>query len=135
VGFDKLVQILDPRYYEEREAALAALFAKANFLVAPRDAHTEADIRTLLADPANRRYAARIAPLPIDPALGRVSSTCARAAAAAGRPTAGLVPDVVAQFIAATGCYGAPDGQGAYAARAAALATSARGGPPGDTTA
>src|SRR5947209_19407110 len=36
LGFDKIVQILDPRYYENRDAALHELFALAELLVAPR---------------------------------------------------------------------------------------------------
>ena len=36
VGFDKVVQILDPRYYENRDAVLDRLFANASLLVAPR---------------------------------------------------------------------------------------------------
>ena len=36
VGFDKIVQIFDPRYYDDREAALGRLFGLASFAVAPR---------------------------------------------------------------------------------------------------
>jgi len=37
VGFDKIVQIVDRRYYADRDAALHDLFAAADLLVAPRD--------------------------------------------------------------------------------------------------
>ncbi|HLY31199.1 MAG TPA: hypothetical protein VKQ36_09220, partial [Ktedonobacterales bacterium] len=53
VGFDKIVQILDPRYYENREQALARLFALARLLVAPRADQSEAALAALLAQPAN----------------------------------------------------------------------------------
>jgi nicotinic acid mononucleotide adenylyltransferase len=36
VGMDKLVQILDPRYYQDREAALRQLFALSSLIVANR---------------------------------------------------------------------------------------------------
>ena len=36
VGFDKIVQIFDPRYYSDRDAALGRLFDLAAFFVAPR---------------------------------------------------------------------------------------------------
>src|SRR5215467_6275920 len=36
IGFDKIVQIFDPRYYRDRDQALHELFSLANFLVAPR---------------------------------------------------------------------------------------------------
>ena len=35
VGFDKIVQIFDPRYYDDREDALRQLFSVASFAVAP----------------------------------------------------------------------------------------------------
>src|SRR5215471_16166777 len=36
IGFDKIVQVFDPRYYKDRDQALHELFALADFLVAPR---------------------------------------------------------------------------------------------------
>src|SRR5881396_2303006 len=36
VGMDKLLQILDPRYYQDREAALRQLFALTSLIVANR---------------------------------------------------------------------------------------------------
>ena len=36
LGFDKIVQIFDPHYYRDRDAALRELFALAEILVAPR---------------------------------------------------------------------------------------------------
>ncbi|MGH2352040.1 MAG: nicotinate-nicotinamide nucleotide adenylyltransferase [Chloroflexota bacterium] len=121
VGFDKIVQIFDGRYYQDRDAALDELFATASFLVAPRDEHTAKDITDLLDRPENRRYASGAAPLALDAALAGVSSTAAREAMARGEAVEHLVPERVARFVAATGCYRAPDGQGPYAARAAAL--------------
>jgi len=42
MGFDKVVQIFDPRYYEDRDAALEELFGRAELLVVPRgDAYEE----------------------------------------------------------------------------------------------
>ena len=120
VGYDKLVQILDARYYDDRDAALEALFARARFLVAPRDGNAVEAIAALLARPENARFAGRVRALPVSPALARVSSTAARAAAAGGQPVAG-VPPLVAAFVAATGCYREPDGKGAYGRRAAEL--------------
>ena len=35
-GYDKVVQIFDPRYYDDRDAALDRLFALSSLLVAPR---------------------------------------------------------------------------------------------------
>jgi nicotinamide-nucleotide adenylyltransferase len=120
-GHDKIVQILDPRYYDDREAALRRLFEQAAFLVAPRDEHSGADLDTLLGRPQNAPYAGRIRPLALDPRLARLSSTAVRGAALEGDGLQGLVPPAVERLLGATGAYAAPDGEGAYGRRAAAL--------------
>src|SRR6266566_2995971 len=56
IGFDKIVQIFDPRYYEDRDAALHELFALAELLVAPRGAGA-AELAQLLDQPENRQFA------------------------------------------------------------------------------
>jgi nicotinic acid mononucleotide adenylyltransferase len=135
VGFDKIVQIFDARYYEDRDAALDALFAAARFLVAPRDEFNAADLDRLVARPENRRFAAGVAPLALDPSLAQVSSTGVRAAGpddrGGHRGGPGVVPDLVHRFIAESGCYLPADGRGGYAQRERALAAlasdSARG--------
>src|SRR6185312_8255668 len=48
IGFDKIVQILDPRYYKDRDAALRELFALAELLVAPRGNVSQEDLNNLL---------------------------------------------------------------------------------------
>lgn len=121
VGFDKIVQIFDPRYYQHRDAALDALFAQAELVVAPRDGATAADLQRLLSRPENRRFAPRIRLLALDPQLASISSTQIRAAIASCVGIEHLVPEVVRDFIRATGCYTAPDGQGPYGARVQAL--------------
>ena len=113
VGFDKIQQILDPRYYADRRASLDRLFALSRFLVAERDAHGARELAALLAQPANRAYRDRIEELTTlpayhDPAL---SSTGVRAAASAGgghAVGAATVPEPVQTFIASTGLYAAP---------------------------
>ncbi len=90
VGYDKIVQIFDPRYYDDREAALQALFAQARLLVAPRDGQGEADLRALLARPENQPYSEYVAYCPLDPVYATDSSTEARQLAAP------LTPDAVA---------------------------------------
>ncbi len=127
IGFDKIVQILDGRYYEDREATLDRLFAQAGFLVAPRDDSSAADLAALLDRPENRRYAVGVQGLVLDEALASVSSTDARAAAAGGRTQVAALPERVARFLTATGCYSAPDGRGPYARRVSELAAIALG--------
>ncbi len=75
VGYDKIVQIFDPRYYDDRDAALQKLFRLASFLVAPRDDATADDLAALLSRPENRPFAERVQSLPLPNAVAAVSST------------------------------------------------------------
>jgi nicotinic acid mononucleotide adenylyltransferase len=119
-GYDKIVQIFDPRYYDDRDAALDLLFSRASFLVAPRAAASAADLAALLGRPENSRYAPQVQVLPIAGDLAEVSSTRAR-----DRGDLADVPDLAADFIRATGCYLTPQ-PAAYAARGAAIRAAAR---------
>ena len=113
VGFDKILQILDPRYYADRAASLARLFGLARFLVAKRGAYGAQALDDLLDLKANRPYRGRIAALTTlpayhDPAL---SSTSVRATYDQG--TQGVaggeqIPAPVRSFIEATGVYESP---------------------------
>jgi nicotinamide-nucleotide adenylyltransferase len=119
-GFDKIVQIFDPRYYSDRDAALDQLFGLATFLVAPRNEATLTDLQKLLDRPENAPYAARVRPLPLDGALASVSSTRVRDGQALDD-----VPAAVASFIRETECFESP-APAPYAGRAAAIAAAAR---------
>ncbi len=113
VGFDKIEQILDPRYYADREASLDRLFGIARFLVAKRGTYGAQALDDLLAQKANRPYRGRIAALTTlpayhDPAL---SSTSVRAAYAQSAPRiagGAEIPAPVWAFIEATGVYESP---------------------------
>ena len=118
-GYDKIVQVFDPRYYVDRDAALDQLFARAEFLVAPRGAATGSDVAALLEHPENARYASRVSVLPLSPELAEVSSTRARE-----RGDLGDVPELAAAFIRESGCYASPVPP-AYAARGAAIRAAA----------
>ncbi len=124
-GYDKIVQIFDPRYYADRDAALDLLFSRASFLVAPRAEATIVDLHALLARPENARYAARVTVLSLPVELAGVSSSRVRTDVD-GRYAD--VPERVARFIRETGCYEDPVAA-AYAARAQALLEAAQAQP------
>jgi nicotinamide-nucleotide adenylyltransferase len=117
VGFDKIVQIFDPRYYEDRDAALQELFAAARFLVAPRDGAGIGELAELLARSENWPYAERVRPTHIPARFNELSSTRLRALAATEPDSAELrwnVPPEAYALIRETGAYvqyqdGAPD--------------------------
>ncbi len=124
VGSDKVLQIFDPRYYQDRQAALAALFERAGLLAAGRGASGADEIRTLLGRPENRPYRDRIRLLDVPPAIADVSSTGVREALARGEEAAGLVPPEVIGFLAETGAFfsSATEGRPRYDARLSVLA-------------
>ena len=98
VGFDKIVQILDPRYYADRDAALRELFARARFLVAPRDGDGLVDLERLFGKPEHRAYAERVQFLPLSRLQEqeqRLSSTTIRQLLARGEDVAWAVPEEI----------------------------------------
>lgn len=86
VGFDKIVQIFDPRYYADRDGALRELFALAHILVAPRDDLGADALAGLLARPENREFAPSVQYVPVSPEHTHDSSSEARTLAAALPP-------------------------------------------------
>jgi len=105
IGFDKIVQILDPHYYDDRNAALRELFSLAEFLVAPRgDAGTET-LAELLHRPENQPFAPYIHALPFSAAYRDVSSTQIRQHASAYLHE---IPHEVLCFMRETRAYAPP---------------------------
>jgi nicotinamide-nucleotide adenylyltransferase len=93
VGFDKIVQIFDPRYYDDRDAALTVLFERASFFVAPRGEADERDLAVLLNERANRRFRDRVRAVQLPEEYREASSTRVR------RGEAEDVPAVVADYL------------------------------------
>jgi nicotinamide-nucleotide adenylyltransferase len=106
IGFDKIVQILDPHYYEDRDTALRKLFALAELLVAPRGNAGQKELNDLLNKPENSQFARYIHPLPFGAAYRDFSSTRIRQ-----HPEAHLqdVPQEVRRFIRETHAYDQPE--------------------------
>lgn len=105
VGFDKIVQILDPRYYEDRDAALHDLFALAELLVAPRGDAGPAALSELLQKPENQQFARSIHSLPFSSAYRDISSTQLRQNFEAH---AHETPQEVRRFMRETRAYAPP---------------------------
>ena len=119
VGFDKIVQIFDPRYYADRDAALRSLFAEARVLVAPRAKAGRAALAELLARRENVPFAGVVSFLALAPSHAEESSTAARQVAAEERWDAlrTLVPPEARILARETGAF-APQGTEAEAAYA-----------------
>jgi nicotinic acid mononucleotide adenylyltransferase len=83
VGIDKVVQLFDPRYYDDRDGALAELFALANLAVAPREGAGETELHALLSRTENAPFASHISLINVAARYAGDSSTEARRLAAA----------------------------------------------------
>ena len=105
LGFDKIVQIFDARYYENRDRALRELFALAEILVAPRAGAGTAELTALLAQPENATFASHVHLLPLDSTFRDISSSHIRQSVADHEQD---VPPEVLRFIRETGAYSSP---------------------------
>jgi nicotinamide-nucleotide adenylyltransferase len=113
IGYDKIVQILDPHYYKDRDVALNELFSLAELLVAPRGNDGPDQLYSLLNQPQNKPFTSHIHALPFDTAYRDFSSTRIREHPAEFHND---VPPEVQQFIQQTHAYEPPakasDGSG-----------------------
>jgi nicotinic acid mononucleotide adenylyltransferase len=107
IGFDKIVQILDPHYYDNRDAALHELFNLAELLVAPRGNAGERELNELLQQPQNQQFARYIHTLPFNPAYRDISSTHVRQEVSKGANMHD-VPREVRRFMRETLAYAPP---------------------------
>jgi len=139
VGHDKIVQIFDPRYYADRDAALRDLFGYSTLRVAPRQDQGHAALRALLDRAENRGYAPGVTGLAVGTDVAALSSTVVREAARSGTPWEDLAPPEAVRFVQEARPYAPPvrgsDGAeiDAYALRLAlieAIADGHAGFPP-----
>lgn len=101
VGMDKVPQIFDPRYYDDVERSLSALFAGARLLVAARGALDRDALDRWLEAAHARPHAARLDWLELDPRWRDVSATAVRERLARGEIPVEDLPPVVAEFVRA----------------------------------
>jgi nicotinate (nicotinamide) nucleotide adenylyltransferase len=105
IGYDKLVQIFDAKYYKNISASLDQLFSLARLIVANRDDGSPAEIRAFLRKPENDRYAGLIDLIWLPPPFPSISSTETRRRVEEGEAIDGLVPRQILEWIQQTGAY------------------------------
>ena len=110
VGMDKLVQILDARYYQDREAALDQLFTLTSLVVANRGDMAQRAFDELLQRSANQPYRDAIHFLPLPESVTDLSSTAIRKTVSEATSLSAHVPAEVARFLAEARPYAAPGG-------------------------
>lgn len=96
VGSDKVLQLLDPAWYENRDVALDRLFSLARIAYAVREGEED---RLAGALEGVSRWRDRMEPLPFPPDLAGLSSRRVRQEVAGGGDVAELVPSEVLPFI------------------------------------
>lgn len=105
VGMDKVIQIFDPRYYQDRDAALKGLFTEAQLIAAARSSWGREDLVQLLGREENRPYEDRIFSLTLPEELRGLSSSQLRTVVAKGGSVGGQLPKAVGRFVAESGAY------------------------------
>lgn len=100
VGSDKVLQLFDPSWYDDRTAALDSLFHRARVIFAPRT-HDETKVTSILE--AHPRWAARVERIELPERLGALSSSEVRRLVRRGQDVSGLVPPEVVPFLPGPG--------------------------------
>jgi nicotinamide-nucleotide adenylyltransferase len=107
-GFDTLVRIFDPRYYDDMESTLAAFFAQHRLIVTNRGEATLAAVRDFAADARIEQYREQILVHELDQHPASLSSTQARESAGRGEAPPAVEP-AVARYIREHGLYASGD--------------------------
>jgi nicotinamide-nucleotide adenylyltransferase len=108
VGYDTLVRVFDPKYYEDPKRALDRLFACCTFMVTNRRDHGRQAFQQLMASGENWRFAGMVKYFEIPSHEAQISSSQVRQGVRKGRPFAHLVPSQVKDFVEKVKGYG-PD--------------------------
>jgi nicotinate-nucleotide adenylyltransferase len=108
LGMDKLLQIFDPRYYQDRDAALHQLFAVSSLLVANRGEMDETNFFQFLDRPENRPFRSSVQFFTLPAAVTELSATAIRRALAAGQSIDTQVPPETAVFVTETQAFAPP---------------------------
>ena len=101
LGSDKVVQLLDPRWYADRDAALDRLMAEADVRFATRSGDEDL-VTSLLERPENERWAGRFTRLRVAAEAAAISSGEVRRRHRRGEDVTALVPPEVLRLLATT---------------------------------
>ena len=105
VGMDKVIQIFDPRYYADREAALKVLFTEAQLITGGRGTWEKRDLEDLMEKVENRPFADWVHPMSLPDECRDVSSSGVRRTIQAGGAIPDELPQAVRSFLAETEAY------------------------------
>jgi nicotinic acid mononucleotide adenylyltransferase len=100
MGSDKALQLLDPKWYRDRDASLSALFERAGVLYAER-AGQEGAVEAALQRAENGAWRDLFELVDLDPAVAAISSRAVRERLLAGADVRRLVPEAAREAVAA----------------------------------
>jgi nicotinamide-nucleotide adenylyltransferase len=100
LGYDTLVRLFDPKYYEDMESALQELFGLAEVVFANRSGSGPAEMAGFLDSRPVRPFAEHLHTVELEDSYAAMSSTEARRRIALGLPSArDIVPHAVLRHI------------------------------------
>ncbi|HEX2266996.1 MAG TPA: hypothetical protein VHI97_02180 [Actinomycetota bacterium] len=99
MGSDKVLQLLDPKWYEDRDVALEGLFREAEILYAERVGE-EGLVTTALQRPENVQWRDRFLRLDVAPEVASISSRSIRTLIEAGEDPSELVVEEARPYLA-----------------------------------
>ncbi|MCD6505028.1 FAD-dependent oxidoreductase [Candidatus Poribacteria bacterium] len=105
VGYDTLVRIFDPKYYENPEGEIGELFDKARLIVFTRGDKTIDDVLRFMRHPSRSKFSDKVLAMEIPERLAHLSSTLVREKVAAGGDISGMIPEEIRGFIERTELY------------------------------
>lgn len=103
IGYDTLVRVFDPKYYDDLAAELQELFDRSQFIAANRSEHGLTDVEAFLERPICRPFADRVHLIELGSFHAGLSSTQVRERLKRGEPIAELVPDEILPLMPLTG--------------------------------
>jgi nicotinic acid mononucleotide adenylyltransferase len=98
MGSDKVRQLLDARWYEDRDRTLGSLFQRARILYAVRVGDA-GRIEALVGQPPNDVWKDRFTPLDVSPEVAGISSRAVREQLALGANVSAFVPSEAAVIL------------------------------------
>lgn len=105
VGYDTLVRIFDPKYYEDPDREIEELFNEAEFIAFNRGLKTVEDVIQFMEHPSRSKFADKVHAVEIPEDLAYISSTYARERIASGDLDSYSIPDEIKGFLERTELY------------------------------
>ena len=105
LGFDTVIRLFDPKYYDDMDAALQELFALASVFFFNRQGSSPTDTQEFLQSPEARGFSQSLVFMELEDEYAAMSSTKARKALELKQPSEALIPNCVLELIRERGFY------------------------------